>query len=310
MLEVSIYIGSFIAIWIGAGLIVKSVDTLSKRLHIPSFLISFAILGLATSAPEFAVGITALAEARQSIFVGNLLGGIILLFLFVIPLLAIAGKGLPVNQVFRKKTLLLCLFTLTTPAIFLLDKRFSTSEAIASIGLYLLVLYFIQLQSHFSENIGKNGVALKKIRWADFFRLLIGLVVVFVSARILVDETVEIATLLGVSQFLISLVIVSLGTNLPELFLALRAILFKKQDIAFGDYAGSAAANVLFMGIFTLMGGQEIILENNILPTFIFTALGLGLFYYFVSSKNNISRKEGIVLLIIYLLFLTAEVLA
>ena len=110
-----------------------------------------------------------------------------------------------------------------------------------------------------------------------------------------------------IPSFYISLIVLSLGTNLPELSLAIRAILSGKKEIAFGDYLGSASANTLLFGFFTLFNDGEVLTVNNFLMTFIFIALGLGMFYFFSKSEKNISIKEGAALLMVYIAFVVFE---
>ncbi len=99
----------------------------------------------------------------------------------------------------------------------------------------------------------------------------------------------------------------SLGTNLPEFSLAIRAIISGKKDVAFGDYVGSAAANTLLFGIFTILNTGEVVTVNNFFRTFLIMVLGLGMFFVFSRSKHDITQKEGFVLLVLYGVFVASE---
>ena len=109
------YICSFIAIWLGTGLIVGSVDGLARKLKLSSFAVSFFILGLLTSIPETFVSYNAVANRNPEIFVGTLLGGIIVIFLFIIPVLAILGRGIRINHDLSTKNLLFALAVIAAP---------------------------------------------------------------------------------------------------------------------------------------------------------------------------------------------------
>lgn len=99
----------------------------------------------------------------------------------------------------------------------------------------------------------------------------------------------------------------SLGTNLPELSVGIRSLSSGKKEIAFGDYIGSAAANTAIFGVLTVVNKSDVIIPDHFFQRFIFIAAGLGLFYFFSRSKNNISRGEGLILLLVYILFLLVE---
>ena len=133
LLNLATYIVSFVFIWIGAGLIVSSTSKFSKRLKLSSFAFSFVVLGLLTSTPEFSVGLQAVADRDAQIFVGNLLGGIIVLFLVVIPLLAIFGNGIRLKHQLDRNTLLLTLGVILAPSALVLDKRVTNLEGILMI---------------------------------------------------------------------------------------------------------------------------------------------------------------------------------
>ncbi|KKQ75855.1 MAG: Na+/Ca+ antiporter, CaCA family [Candidatus Woesebacteria bacterium GW2011_GWB1_38_5b] len=302
IVDTVIYIISFLAIWMGSQKIVSSIDKIARRAKISSFILSFVVLGLATSVPELAVGITAISQGKPDIFVGNLLGGISIIFLFIIPLLAILANGVAFNSNINHHKLLLCLFIAVTPLLFLLDKSLTQNEALLEIGFYVLAFMLIKQKASLPR--GKLQFKFRDLAWA-----MAGLLTVYISANVLVEKTIEFAEIFSITPFLISLVIVSFGTNLPELFVAIQAVILRKKDVALGDYAGSALANVLFMGLFTFLLGGNLYIDRNFTPTLILISLGLLLFYYFASSKNSISRKEGFVLLGFYSVFVTSQAL-
>jgi cation:H+ antiporter len=137
--------------------------------------------------------------------------------------------------------------------------------------------------------------------------MILGIVLVFVASHFIVSQTLYFSEALRISPFYMSLIALSLGTNAPEISLAIRAVITGKKEIAFGDYLGSAAANTLLFGMFTLMSRGEVLTKDNFLTTFLFIAGGLTLFYWFSRSKNTISRAEGVILFVLYLVFVVAQ---
>jgi cation:H+ antiporter len=116
-----------------------------------------------------------------------------------------------------------------------------------------------------------------------------------------------VANQMNISTYYISLIMLAIGTNLPEISLAVKSVVLRKKDIAFGDYIGSAATNTLLFGIFTLISGGEVLASTNFIETFVIMVFGLGLFYFFTRSKKDISRKEGFILAGYYLIFIILE---
>lgn len=307
IIQILYYFFSFFVIWFGADLIIKSVDRIARKVKLSSFSISFFLLGILTSIPEIAVSATAVADHNPEIFVGTLLGGTVTIFLLIIPLLAILGKGIRISHDLSEANIIMTLFVMVVPSSLIIDKKVTNPEGMFLILLYGILFYMIQRKHGIFEHSPQNIMELKAYSFLDMVKMGIGVAFVFISSQNIVSQTVAFSELFHIPTYYISLLILSVGTNLPELSLALRAVLSGKKSIAFGDYLGSAAANTLLFGIFTLMNDGEVLTVNSFFITFLFTALGLILFYFFSKSKRFISVKEGWMLLGVYGLFIVYE---
>ncbi len=302
------YFVSFFLIWFSAGLIVGAVDRLAHRFGLSGFAVSFFVLGILTSTPEFSLGISAIIDGQPEIFVGNLLGASLVLFLLTIPLLAVFGNGVKLAHQLEKKNLLLSLLVVAAPSFLIIDKKINSFEAFFLLILYFILFYSKKKKKGLFERIKDQILNHRSSLTKDILQLILGIFVIFFSSKFIVDQTIYFSQIFGISSFLIALLVLSVGTNLPELSLAIRSVIERKKEVAFGDYIGSAAANTLIFAGLTLMAGGEVMVADNFLKILIFTVFGLGLFFLFSRSKNDISRKEGIILLLIYLLFLGVEV--
>lgn len=302
-----IYIVAFILIWLGSGLIVSSASKFSKKLKLSSFIFSFVFLGILTSTPEFSVGLQALAEHDANIFVGNLLGGIIVLFLLAIPILAILGNGINLKHELSRNQLILTSIVILTPSLLILDKRVTNFEGLFMIISYFLLLYLVQKKNGIFDKDNDNLLNLRAYSFYDLLKIILGIIIVFISSYAIVEKTNYFAQLINISTFYVSLIIIALGTNLPELTLAIRSVISGKKDLAMGDYIGSAAVNTLLFGIFTLMHNGEVLTISNFLTTFIFISIALGLFFYFSVKNQFLSRLNGIFMLAVYVLFVIFE---
>lgn len=302
-----LYSISFVLIWFGSGLIISAASKFSKRLKLSPFAFSFIFLGILTSTPEFSVGLQAVADHRAEVFVGNLLGGIVALFLVVIPVLAVFGNGLSLKHELDHKMLLVAIGVIAAPSLLVLDKRVTNVEGVFLIVAYFILLYFVQRKDGIFDKNNERLLDVKAYSYKDIFKILLGLVVVFAASNIIVDKTLYFAQIFNISAFYISLIVVALGTNLPELSLAIRSVISGKKEIAMGDYIGSAAVNTFLFGLFTILHNGEVLTISNFIVTFAFIAMALGLFYLFFHTQNFISRKNGFVLLFLYVLFVILE---
>ena len=309
-LDIFIFLISFIILWVGSGLIISSVNKLSLSLKIPSFFVSFFILGILTSTPEIAVGLSAISSNTPSIFVGNLLGGAPVLFLMVVPVLAILGGGINLNHKLKEESILLALILSISPFFVLIDGEATTVEGISLVILYAVVAYILQRSSNLLNQKNIKMLQSNKYSFMDIAKVLLGTGIVLFSSNMIVSKTLFFSDIYNIAPFYISLLVLSIGTNLPELAIAIRAILSGNKDIALGDYLGSASANAMLFGGFTVMAQSQVVTPANFTIVFTLIAIGLVLFFLFARSKRFISPKEGLVLLTIYLIFVVLELTA
>ncbi|MDP3941885.1 MAG: hypothetical protein Q8Q49_06280 [bacterium] len=298
---------AFVGMWIGAGLIIKATDSFSQRLRLSSFAFSFFVLGMFTSTPEFALGMTALAEKNPEIFIGDLIGGIPVLFLLAIPLLAILGNGINLHAQLRDRNLLIAFVVMLAPTFFVMDRVITSVEAIVMLGLYGLLFVLIEREHGLLDTSNGALFRIRQYSLLEIIKVVIGIGIVFVASHLIVEDTLFFADAFSLSAFTVSIVVLSLGTNLPELSLAIRSVLAGKKDIAFGDYVGSAAANTFLFGIFTLLSDGASVTVKNFFGTFLIVSVGLALFFFFARSGRKVTRREGICLLGLYVVFIIIE---
>lgn len=307
--QILIYIACFFLVWLGSGLVVTPISDLAKSWKLPRFIISFFLLGLLTTLPEMTISTFALLQGDPAIVAGNLLGGVIVMFLGVIPLLGLVGNGVRIPSQLDKKLLVITLLVVVAPAFLTADQRLNKWEGIFLILMYLSLLVFFSFKQSFLEKVKKGLVKKKRNTLLLLIKIIVGVGLLIVASHQIVNSTMYFADLLSISPFFVSLIVVALGTNIPELSIVFRSIATGKKDIALADYLGSASANTLLLGIFTVLHGQTILLPNHFFQRFSFLALGLVLFYIFARSKNTLSAKESSVLLLLYIGFIVFELL-
>jgi cation:H+ antiporter len=306
--QLALFLLSCLTIWAGTGMVLKVVSSLSHSLKVSSFTMSFFVLGLMTSLPEFVIGATAVYRGEADLMVGNLIGATLVLFLLVIPLLAITGGGVSLPKDLSRRNLLLALLTIIAPAIMILDRQLSLFEGIFLVVLYLALFIMLGREASLFEQLVKK-VKTKTVHHSHrFIKLIVGLGLIFISSQQIVNSAEYFSVALGWSSFIIGLLVLSIGTNIPELSLVIRSIVVKQKGVALADYVGSAAGNSLLIGVFTISNLGTIILPNHATQRIILTIASLALFYIFARSRKVLSRKEGFVLFALYVIFVILEV--
>lgn len=308
-LTLALYLLAFVTIWYGSNLVITSIGKLAKNLKLPQFTISFFILGLLTSLPELAIGITSVTNNDPEIFVGNLIGASIVLFLLVIPLLSLTGTNIKTPMALRSHTLVAILLVVFLPTILSYDKRIEIWEGVLAVGSFVGLIFFMSKERSVSEKIASILQVKHQASGKDGIKVLVGIFLLLVSSNYIVDTTLYFAQMLKIAPFFVSLIIVSLGTNIPELSLVFRSIQNKKQEIALADFLGSAAVNTLLFGVLTLVYPNTILIPNHFFHRTLFIIVGLVFFYLFMRSRNILNKKESFVLVALYVCFIIYELL-
>lgn len=303
-------------IWGLSGILVAATDRVAKRYHRPGFGVAFFVLGILTSISEISVAANATIKGVPQISAGNLIGGSLVIFLLIIPVLATLGGGIQMKNVLTSRSLALVLAVVMVPSLFILDGRVSRPEGILMIVTYISLFYALEkkkttekMMTQTAGDVSNELVQRRKATMIDLAKVTVAGALIFIAGKILVDESLFFSQILSIPPSLVGLVLLSVGTNAPELVIAIRCVIGKHKDIAFGDYLGSAAANTLIMGFLPLVNGGFNVERSEFLSTFVLLLAGLTLFFWFSRSKQDISRKEGGVLLGVYGLFLVLQII-
>lgn len=310
MTALILFVTSLIAIWLSAGHLIESFAQLANRLRLPQFTLAFFVLGMLTSLPEMAITLSSLWLGDPSIAAGNLIGGIMVLFLLVIPLLALSGKKLKFPTELNQLTLFLVLIVVGAPTLLSADGHVTQSEGILLVLLYGALALAFRWQPHWLRSFQTlwkkppKSFSPKK----ELLRVGLGMGVLLLASQVLVEQTITLATLLHVPPFLMSLLVVSLGTNAPEMTLVIRSFFSKHKDVALGDLLGSATVNTLLFGLMTIAQSSSWSLPNHALPRVGVILFALIIFGICSRTNHSLSRREGGLLLTLYFIFVGTQV--
>lgn len=308
-------------IWVFSGLLVGATDRVARRYNRPGFAVAFFILGMMTSVSELSVATNAAIEGVPQVSAGNLIGGSLVIFLLIIPLLAVVGRGIPINATLSPKTLVFLLVIVLLPSLLALDGGISRVEGAAMLLLYATLIYVVQskkpaeqMLEQTVQDVGAELLATRaffrhhRATAMDIVKIVFAGLAIFFAGNMLVEESVFFSGLLAIPASLVGLVLLSVGTNIPEIVITVRCVVGHRKEIAFGDYMGSAAANTPIMGVLALSNGAFALERSEFILTFFVLSAGLVLFFFFARSKREISRAEGIALLSLYVAFLCFQV--
>tara|TARA_R110001583_G_scaffold195321_1_gene371684 strand:- start:7138 stop:8109 length:972 start_codon:yes stop_codon:yes gene_type:complete len=315
-------LGGFILLVWSADRFVEGAAVTAKHAGMPSLLIGMVIVGFGTSAPEMVVSAMAAIDGNPDLALGNALGSNIVNTGLILGVTAVITPIMVQSKIVRKEIPLLLLIGLLL-GYFLLDGALTRVEAVLLlVGFFTLIGWSIfsaikskgdKLETEMDQELVDHAMPLKKA----IFWLVLGLVLLIVSSRVLVWGAVNIAHAFGVSDLIIGLTIVALGTSLPELAASVIAVRKGEHDIAIGNVVGSNMFNLLAVvgiaGVISPMSSlPEQVLSRDWLVMMGMTVALLIIAYGF-RRAGRINRFEGVGLLIAfcaYNIWLVSSVIA
>ena len=305
---IALLIIGFIILIKGADIFVDGASSVAGNFKVSKMLIGLTIVAFGTSAPEFAVSVKSLLSGSGDMVLGNVIGSNILNILLILGVSSMF-HSLKVKDNTVKKELPITLLMTAIFIVLLSDKlfdkgfnnTFTRSDGIVIILFFLVFVYYLikMARNKIDNNQDEKYMSMKK---AILFTIL-GIVGIIIGSNLVVENASAIARTMGVSESMVALTIIALGTSLPELVTSITATRKGEYDIAIGNVVGSNIFNIgIVIGIpIALLGGIQQISINYIdLTTMIASALLLFIFSY---NDKKISKYEGSIFLIIFLVY-------
>ena len=310
ILHILLLIVGFVLLIKGADFFVDGASSTAENFKISKMLIGLTIIAFGTSAPEFAVSMQALAKGSTDMVLGNVIGSNILNILLILGVAA-AINPIKIKDNTVKKELPLCMLISTLLVVLFLDIKLANglvneitrSDAIVILLFFSIFIYYLAslVKAKEKEKVGKPKYKLGK----SLVLVAIGLAGIIFGSNLVVEHAKGIATILGLSDHIIALTIIALGTSLPELVTTIVASIKKEQDLLLGNIIGSNIFNacvvlgipVAIFGTITPSGFNYVDLMMLLLTSFIL--------FIFAETKRQITRIEGILLLIGFIAYYT-----
>ena len=286
----------------------KSSVEISLKLSIPKIIIGMTVVSFATSAPELIVSLNATLDGLPNFAIGNVLGSNIANIGLVLGIITIIYPISLKQRFYNTDFPLLIMSTVLFYYLIYTESQISRVEGIIlviSITLILFYLFFYQKndQSEFSEELDKDKISIFK----SFLSILFSGSLLWLGSETLIKSAISIAKNLEISERIISITMVAIGTSVPELAASIVASLKKQNDLSIGNLIGSNIFNLLVVigitsSIVPINGIDKSIINNDMLWVVLFSVIILPLAYF--GRKNVLTRKKGIMLLVLYLIFI------
>lgn len=311
-LNVLLLIAGFIALIKGADLFVDGSSALAKNFNVPGVIIGLTIVAMGTSAPELAVSTSAAIKGSNEIALSNVTGSNIFNLLGVLGICAMI-RPLPIDKTIMKRdfpiSIGVSLLPLIAIGIPMLMRGNITSAAMSSnvgkvsrlLSIILLVIfavYITMLIINAKKNQQQDDNVQRKPMWQCALLILIGLGCIIAGGQFVVNGAKVIASALGMSETLIGLTVVAIGTSLPELVTSVVASRKGENGLAVGNVVGSNIFNILF--ILGISGTIHPISVNLASVIDLAVMVAVSIITMIFARTKNIGRTEGAVMLALY----------
>jgi len=315
-----IIVGLLVLVYSGVY-VVHSISALARFLGISEYTISFILLAIATTLPELSVGVSAAASGDPGLSLGNVLGTNIVNITLILGLVAvISGKvELADYEDFRKTRFSIFLLVIS-PAILLIDGALSRMDGIILLFLFLWNIYrTLHLGVKYGRRTpgplegGAAGVAGKLLEnrrkfSRRFFIFTISVAALVASSYLVVYSASNLSLVLGLPEILIGILVVALGTSLPELSLGIRSAVEGKGSVPFGNLLGALVMNsTLVLGVTAVISPIGVAESSIFWISAVFMAASVLLVFYFLRTRHFLVRREGIALIFVYTAFLLIQ---
>ena len=296
---------SLFAVIQGANLSTKYAEKVAESFRVSKYIVGFIVVSFISVLPETFIAIGAALKGNAELGIGTILGSNVADLTLIMAILAfVAGKkGVKIERSTLKRLMIYPLF-LSIPLLLALDGSFSRSD-----GLVLIIVGIIFYVFTFRKSVGISSHDSDiKYKYRNAFFLLLSLALLLVGAHFTVDATVALANKLSINPVLVGILVVGLGTTIPELSFASKAIKRGKHELAVGDVLGSVLADAtIVIGIVSMIG------TVTFPPRIAYVAGGfmvLASVVLMIMFKTNykIQRREAIWLVLIWLAYVITEV--
>ena len=299
----------FIVIIKASDILVDASSSLAQRVGVPKMLIALTIVAFGTCAPEVAISFRSVASVNSEMALANVIGSCIVNIFLIIGIASFI-RSIKVKLVTVKKELPILFLITTCFSILMLDSMFnpltsdtfSRSDGIILILLFMIfVLYLVNMVVKRDKEVDKEEI--KYPIWLAIILIIVSIILIIYSSDLIVNNATEIARFLGVSDKIITMSAVVIGTSLPEMVMTVTSARKGEFDMALGNIIGTNIFNIcIVLGLPIIIYG-DMVLAGFGMVDIVVLFLSSFLLFWFARSERTITRREAVVMLGVFLFY-------
>ena len=307
IIQVVLLLVGFVFLIKGSDFFVDGASSIASLLRIPTIIVGLTIVAFGTSAPEAAVSITSSLTGSNAMAISNVIGSNLFNMLMVIGIAALLSNLLMEKSVLQKDLPFLVGITALWAIFIFIGWDISNIEGIVLLVILLAYVYYLIRSARKSKDaneVEKPKFSLPK----SIIFIIVGLAGIILGGDLVVDSASAIAMAFGMSETLVGLTIVAIGTSLPELVTSITALRKGENQLVIGNVIGSNIFNILFV-----LGASSAIssipLDPSMLIDVIFMLAVTILCFIFGKTQDKYDKKEGIILIALFILYMAFAIM-
>ena len=302
MLNIILLLVGFVALIKGADIFVDASSSIAKKFNIPSIIIGMTIVAMGTSLPELSVSVTSSLAGLNDMSIANVTGSNIFNILIALGVCSTIGK----LKISNYKDVITLLFSCMGLLLFTLNGTLGMIE-----GILLLVaftVYILSMMKQAKDNKEESEDEKQRNIFITVVLGILGAIAIVIGGNMVVNSASEIALKLGMSENLVGLTIVALGTSLPEFVTSVMATKKGELEIAIGNIIGSNIFNILLiLGVASLISPMAVSVVA--ICDVMFMVFTVALFIFLTVKEKELNKKSGILLIMMYIVYLIITII-
>ena len=302
MLNIILLLVGFVALIKGADIFVDASSSIAKKFNIPSIIIGMTIVAMGTSLPELSVSVTSSLAGLNDMSIANVTGSNIFNILIALGICSTIGK----LKISNYKDVITLLFSCIGLLLFTLNGTLGMIE-----GILLLVaftVYILSMMKQAKDNKEESEDEKQRNIFITVVLGILGATAIVIGGNMVVNSASEIALKLGMSENLVGLTIVALGTSLPEFVTSVMATKKGELEIAIGNIIGSNIFNILLiLGVASLISPMAVSVVA--ICDVMFMVFTVTLFIFLTVKEKELNKKNGILLIMMYIVYLIITII-
>ena len=302
MLNIILLLVGFVALIKGADIFVDASSSIAKKFKIPSIIIGMTIVAMGTSLPELSVSVTSSLVGLNDMSIANVTGSNIFNLLIALGVCSMIGK----LKISNYKDVITLLFSCIGLLLFALNGTLGIFEGI--LLLVVFTIYILSMMKQAKDNKEESEDEKQRNIFITVVLGILGAIAIVIGGNMVVNSASEIALKLGMSENLVGLTIVALGTSLPEFVTSVMATKKGELEIAIGNIIGSNIFNILLiLGVASLISPMAVSVVA--ICDVMFMVFTVALFIFLTVKEKELNKKSGILLIMMYIVYLIITII-